>query len=97
VRIIIECPENILHLEAGYIYADCLFDSSILLQSGGGPYIIASPERLQRPLRADLALLLAHRERCGLLSQTLRRVCRVKKKQGHYVPAPNQYSSTIAA
>jgi len=25
VRIIIECPENILHLEAGYIYADCLF------------------------------------------------------------------------
>jgi hypothetical protein len=39
VRIIIECPENILHLEAGYIYADCLFDSSTLLQSGGGPYI----------------------------------------------------------
>ncbi len=25
MRIIIECPENILHLEAGYIYADCLF------------------------------------------------------------------------
>jgi len=25
VRIIIECPENILHLEAGYIYADCPF------------------------------------------------------------------------
>jgi hypothetical protein len=25
VRIIIECPENILHLEAGYIYADCVF------------------------------------------------------------------------
>ena len=24
-RIIIECPENILHLEAGYIYADCHF------------------------------------------------------------------------
>jgi hypothetical protein len=24
VRIIIECPENTLHLEAGYIYADCL-------------------------------------------------------------------------
>jgi len=23
VRIIIECPERILHLEAGYIYADC--------------------------------------------------------------------------
>ena len=22
MRIIIECPENILHLEAGYIYAD---------------------------------------------------------------------------
>ena len=39
MRIIIECPENILHLEAGYIYADCLFDSSTLLQSGGGPYI----------------------------------------------------------
>ena len=25
MRIIIECPERILHLEAGYIYADCLF------------------------------------------------------------------------
>ena len=25
MRIIIECPENILHLEAGYIYADCPF------------------------------------------------------------------------
>ena len=42
MRIIIECPENILHLEAGYIYADCLFDSSNLLQSGGGPYIFAN-------------------------------------------------------
>jgi len=27
VRIIIECPERILHLEAGYIYADCPFVS----------------------------------------------------------------------
>ena len=44
MRIIIECPENILHLEAGYIYADCLFDSSTLLQSGGGPYIFANNE-----------------------------------------------------
>ena len=43
MRIIIECPENILHLEAGYIYADCLFDSSTLLQSGGGPYIPPVP------------------------------------------------------
>jgi hypothetical protein len=42
VRIIIECPENILHLKAGYIYADCLFDSSTLLQSDGGPYIITN-------------------------------------------------------
>jgi hypothetical protein len=25
VRIIIKCPENILHLEAEYIYADCPF------------------------------------------------------------------------
>jgi len=25
VRIIIECPENILHLEAEYICADCPF------------------------------------------------------------------------
>jgi len=25
VRIIIECPESILHIEAGYIYADCPF------------------------------------------------------------------------
>jgi len=41
VRIIIECPERILHLEAGYIYADRLFASSTLLQSGGGPYIFA--------------------------------------------------------
>jgi len=31
VRIIIECPENILHLEAGYIYADCFFDNFKLL------------------------------------------------------------------
>ena len=27
MRIIIECPESILHLEAEYIYADCLFAS----------------------------------------------------------------------
>jgi len=39
VRIIIECPERILHLEAGYIYADCLFATSNPLQSGGGSYI----------------------------------------------------------
>ena len=25
MRIIIECPESNLHLEAGYIYADCPF------------------------------------------------------------------------
>ena len=25
MRIIIQCPENILHLEAEYIYADCAF------------------------------------------------------------------------
>ena len=25
MRIIIECPESILHLEAEYIYADCAF------------------------------------------------------------------------
>jgi hypothetical protein len=42
VRIIIKCPESILHLEVGYIYADCLRPSSNLLQSGGGPYIIAN-------------------------------------------------------
>jgi len=42
VRIIIECPENILHLEAEYIYADCPSSTSNLLQSGGGPYIIAN-------------------------------------------------------
>jgi hypothetical protein len=41
VRIIIECPERILHLEAGYIYADRPSSTSTLLQSGGGPYIIA--------------------------------------------------------
>lgn len=38
MRIIIECPERILHLEAGYIYADCILPTSNLLQSGGGPY-----------------------------------------------------------
>jgi hypothetical protein len=42
VRIIIERPENILHLEAGYIYADCRSSTLNLLQSGGGPYIIAN-------------------------------------------------------
>jgi transposase IS116/IS110/IS902 family protein len=42
LRIIIECPERILHVEAGYIYADCLFAASNLLQSGGGPYIFIS-------------------------------------------------------
>jgi hypothetical protein len=42
VRIIIECPENILHLEAGYIYADCRSSTLNLLQSGGGPYIYAN-------------------------------------------------------
>jgi hypothetical protein len=46
VRIIIECPERILHLEAGYIYADCLSaQTSTLLQSGGGPYIFANDSR----------------------------------------------------
>jgi len=34
VRIIIECPERILHLEAGYIYADCPFAQ---LQPSCGP------------------------------------------------------------
>jgi hypothetical protein len=42
VRIIIECPERILHLEAGYIYADCPSSTSTLLQSGGGPYIFTN-------------------------------------------------------
>ena len=27
MRIIIKCPESDLHLEAGYIYADCFFDN----------------------------------------------------------------------
>jgi hypothetical protein len=44
VRIIIECLERILHLKAGYIYADCPFADSTLLQSGGGPYIFAIHE-----------------------------------------------------
>jgi hypothetical protein len=34
VRIIIECPESILHLEAGYICADC---PSLTLQSSCSP------------------------------------------------------------
>ena len=42
MRIIIECPERILHLEAGYIYADRPSSTSTLLQSGGGPYIFAN-------------------------------------------------------
>ena len=33
---------SLLHLEAEYIYADCLFASSTLLQSGGGPYIFVN-------------------------------------------------------
>jgi len=38
VRIIIVRPENNLQLEAGYIYADCHFEPTHLLQSRGGPY-----------------------------------------------------------
>ena len=34
MRIIIECPERILHLEAGCIYADCPFAQ---LQPSCGP------------------------------------------------------------
>jgi hypothetical protein len=50
VRIIIECPERILHLEAGYIYADRPSSTSTLLQSGGGPYIIANDSENWIPL-----------------------------------------------
>jgi len=40
---IIKARRAILHSEAGYIYADCRFaPTSNLLQSGGGPYIIAT-------------------------------------------------------
>src|SRR5438045_1781851 len=42
-----------------------------------------------KDLSADLALLLAHHERCGLLSQTLRIVCCIKKSRDTYVPASN--------
>ena len=58
MRIIIECPENILHLEGGYIYADCLFDSSTLLQSGGGPYIIAihGDKGIKKAMPSELSL-----------------------------------------
>jgi len=49
VRIIIECPENILHLEAGYIYADCRSSTLNLLQSGGGPYIFANYRNSEKP------------------------------------------------
>ncbi len=50
MRIIIQCPERILHLEAEYIYADCLSPTSNLLQSGGGPYIF-DDNLNRRPLR----------------------------------------------
>jgi hypothetical protein len=46
VRIIIECPERILHLEAGYIYANRPSSTSTLLRSGGGPYIATVPKPL---------------------------------------------------
>ena len=55
------------------------------------------PTKNCKDLSADLAILLAHRQRCGLLSQTLRLVCCIKKSRGTYAPAPNQYSSTIEA
>jgi hypothetical protein len=62
VRIIIECPENILHLEAGYIYADCLFDSSSnLLQSGGGPYISSIDQGAPRAAGAMTKTVMCHR------------------------------------
>jgi hypothetical protein len=33
-------PESILHLEAGYIFADCSRRTQFFLQFGGGPYIL---------------------------------------------------------
>jgi len=42
-RIIIMRPEHELHLEAVYIYADCVsFQICSLLQTDGGPYIITT-------------------------------------------------------
>lgn len=38
-RIIIECPERILRLEGGYIYADCPFVNFNLLAVRRGPYV----------------------------------------------------------
>jgi hypothetical protein len=38
-RIIIMRPENILHSEAGYIFADCSRRNRFFLQFSGGPYI----------------------------------------------------------
>ena len=52
MRIITECPENILHLEAGYIYADCRSSTLSLLQSGGGPYIYRQLSTSTLPTRA---------------------------------------------
>ena len=38
-RIIIVRPEITLHLEAGYIFADCSRRNRFFLQFGGGPYM----------------------------------------------------------
>jgi len=42
VRIIIECPESNLHLEADTFTRTVLSPTSSLLQSGGGPYIFTN-------------------------------------------------------
>jgi hypothetical protein len=39
-RIIIMRPEITLHLEAGYIFADCSRPNRFFLQSGGGPHML---------------------------------------------------------
>ena len=49
MRIIIECPERILHLEAGYIYADCTFAQLQTSCSSVADHTLSVMEIFQQP------------------------------------------------
>ena len=63
MRIIIECPENILHLEAGYIYADCLFAQLQPSCSPAADHTFATVVRLDDPIRGIAGERLLPRQR----------------------------------
>ncbi len=50
-RIIIMRPENILHSEAGYIFADCSRRNRFFLQFGGEPYMLRQLTAIRSLLR----------------------------------------------